>query len=121
MPKYAPETPAFSVTSVKVPSRLFLYSALRTGLVGFQKSLGPLLTRKVSIQPSLSKSRKAQPGPRASGRYRLGDIAFSCTHVIPLADGGTSANKGLLAAACCPNMRGTSNCAAPQDDASLIQ
>src|SRR5947208_12959831 len=94
MPKYAPETPAFSVTSVNVPSRLFRYRAFRTGLDGFQKSLGPLLTRKMSIQPSLSKSRKAQPGPRASGRYLLGDIAFSWTHLIPLWAGGTSTNSG---------------------------
>src|SRR5215469_4045075 len=52
MPKEVPATPAFSVTSVNVPSRLFLYSALRTGFGGFQKSLGPLLTRKMSTQPS---------------------------------------------------------------------
>jgi len=33
-----------------------------------KKSHGPLLTRKISIQPSLSKSRKAQPAPVVSGR-----------------------------------------------------
>src|SRR5438067_13082137 len=117
MPKYAPETPAFSVTSVNVPSRLFLYRALRTGFAGFQKSLGPLFTRKMSIQPSLSKSRKAHPGPRASGRKRLGDIAFSWTHAIPLADGGISANSGCAWANA---RRASNNWAAPTDDASRI-
>ena len=34
MPKVPPATPAFSVTSVNVPSRLFLYSALRMGFAG---------------------------------------------------------------------------------------
>jgi hypothetical protein len=33
-PECAAATPAFSVTSVNVPSRLFLYSALRTGFAG---------------------------------------------------------------------------------------
>src|SRR5438876_7412061 len=98
MPKKAPLTPAFSVTSVKVPSRLFLYSALRTGFEGFQKSLGPLFTRKISIQPSLSKSKNAQPGPSVSGRNRLGDMAFSCRQVMPDDDGGTSTKRGCRCA-----------------------
>src|SRR6185437_6996897 len=96
MPKVPPVTPAFSVRSVKVPSRLFLYSALRMGFGGFQKSHGPLLTKYMSIQPSLSKSRNAHPGPRVSGRYRSGDIALSCTHSIPLEDVGTSIKRASL-------------------------
>src|SRR6266536_1104794 len=118
MPKEAPATPAFAVTSVKVPSRLFLYSALRTGFDGFQKSLGPLFTRKISIHPSLSKSRKAQPGPSVSGRNRLGDIAFSWTHVIPDEDDGTSTNRD----SCCPKANGALNkLAAPAQEVSRTQ
>src|SRR5271156_742807 len=48
----------------------------------------------MSIQPSLSKSRKAQPGPSVSGRYRLSDMALSCCHSRPLANGGISSNSG---------------------------
>src|SRR6516164_7275387 len=39
----------------------------------------------MSIQPSLSKSRKAQPAPVDSGRYFSGEAPLECTNFIPVA------------------------------------
>src|SRR5882762_485734 len=46
----------------------------------------------MSIQPSLSKSKKAQPAPVVSGRYISGERPFTCDQEIPLAEGGISEN-----------------------------
>ena len=39
----------------------------------------------------------ATPGPIVSGRYRSGDIAFSCTQVMPLTLAGISSKSGPAA------------------------
>src|SRR5580658_5647370 len=46
----------------------------------------------MSIQPSLSKSRKAQPAPVVSGKYFSGDLPFTCLQEMPLAEVGTCSN-----------------------------
>jgi hypothetical protein len=52
---------------------------------------------KMSVQPSLSKSKNATPGPIVSGSQRSADMAFSCTQVMPLAEAGISSKTGELA------------------------
>src|SRR5580704_3162572 len=51
----------------------------------------------MSIQPSLSKSRKAQPAPTVSGRYISAEIPAVWDQRIPLDEGGTSANSAGIA------------------------
>src|SRR5690348_2282420 len=54
---------------MNVPSRLFLYNRLTGALpAGHWASKRVPLTRKISSQPSLSKSKKAQPHPVVSIR-----------------------------------------------------
>src|SRR6266403_733927 len=50
----------------------------------------------MSIQPSLSSSKKAQPAPVVSGRYISGERPFTCDQEIPLAEGGISENAGRV-------------------------
>src|SRR5271154_3642261 len=58
----------------------------------------------MSIQPSLSKSRKAQPAPLVSGRCFSADFPAVCTQVMPLIDAGTSSKVGRSAdVAAAPN------------------
>jgi hypothetical protein len=63
----------------------------------------------MSIQPSLSKSRNAQPGPELSGRYFSGDFPLVWTHLIPLFSGGTSSKGNREGWAPKTGKRGTSN------------
>src|SRR3984957_7324401 len=46
----------------------------------------------MSIQPSLSESKNAQPGPVDSGRYFSGERSFACVHAMPLSDEATISN-----------------------------
>src|SRR5690349_18075011 len=65
--------PARPVTSVKVPSRLFLKSRLLAPAGALAKRVPE--SRKMSSQPSLSKSKKAQPQPRVSTMYSLRSLS----------------------------------------------
>src|ERR1700733_5783521 len=49
----------------------------------------------MSIQPSLSQSRKPQPAPTVSGRYHSGERPLVCVQLILVAEGDISSKAGV--------------------------